>query len=254
MSEIKTFNFQVVSDLHLEFQIGFPNITPKSEFIFLLGDIGSPLKDNYWQFIENLSKKFMMVYIITGNHEYYGSTIDYIDNLINTKIKEYRNVVFLNGRKGGIFRIYDTIILGTTLWSYIPPEHMLEVKNKLNDYKYIQNFTPELCNIMFNDNVNWILETLQQFKYNPVIILSHHTPLINGTSLPQHENTPTNHAFSSDLSFILPRIHTWCYGHTHFNHPEGKFNFSNTQLISNQKGYGDKIIKYYDPNRVYKLT
>ena len=41
----------------------------------------------------------------------------------------YRNVVFLNGRKGGKTLIRDTLILGTTLWSYIPDRHVNEVAN-----------------------------------------------------------------------------------------------------------------------------
>jgi metallophosphoesterase superfamily enzyme len=63
--------FQIISDVHLEFDIKeiLKEIPSLTETICLLGDIGIPSRQDYKDFIKKMSENFKTVIIITGNHE-----------------------------------------------------------------------------------------------------------------------------------------------------------------------------------------
>lgn len=62
---------QIASDLHLEFG-QHVNITPHAPLLALLGDIGAPFQPHYADFLSTQSKQFEQVFVLLGNHEYYG--------------------------------------------------------------------------------------------------------------------------------------------------------------------------------------
>lgn len=68
------FTLQYASDLHLEMLKTIPDnlIVPSAPYLALLGDIASPFKPHYYNFLAQMSQQFRMVFIIAGNHEYYG--------------------------------------------------------------------------------------------------------------------------------------------------------------------------------------
>eukprot|EP01102_Stenamoeba_stenopodia_P018115 TRINITY_DN6603_c0_g1_i2.p2 TRINITY_DN6603_c0_g1~~TRINITY_DN6603_c0_g1_i2.p2 ORF type:complete len:183 (-),score=30.88 TRINITY_DN6603_c0_g1_i2:15-563(-) len=137
-------------------------------------------------------------------------------------------------------------IVGTTLWSYVPDENAKEVSMCLNDYHVISIVQPneKKRNLQVKDTVAFFQDELQYIKdqieeakreNQRVVVLTHHTPLMKGTSHPQYDGSSTNCAFSTDLSSILgPPIALWCFGHTHFSSEQ---ECKGTKVISNQLGY-----------------
>ena len=122
----------------------------------------------------------------------------------------------------------------------------------------------ENTNEIHRDHVYWLREKLREFYDREIIVLSHHTPCMTGTSDPIHEQQDTPnlmaHGFSTDLLDIIaefPRIRAWAYGHTHYNNRQccifedsDGTESTGTILVSNQYGYhgeGKKQINYaYD--------
>ena len=121
--------FQYYSDLHLEHQKQLINIELIQhiypENLILAGDIGNPYMKNYWDFLHNESKIFTRVFLICGNHEYYGSSILQTNAYIKRQLKlsGLKNVYFLDN---DVFQIDNIKIIGSTLWSYIPKEYEKE--------------------------------------------------------------------------------------------------------------------------------
>ena len=83
-----------------------------------------------------------------------------------------------------------------------------------------------------NEDLKYIQEQLEIAKAeNQVaIVLTHHTPLLKGTSAPQHTGTAIQPAFATDLSDLMGSpISVWCFGHT--VSPKFAFQFQNLSLI-----------------------
>lgn len=70
--------FQICSDLHLEFPhnrewLQANPLIPKAEILIIAGDTYYLDRDfSKLDFINKVSKDFKKVYLIPGNHEYYG--------------------------------------------------------------------------------------------------------------------------------------------------------------------------------------
>lgn len=248
--------FQYYSDLHIEHQKNLlPNITPLSnDYLFskdkykslsidydevtfikniiLAGDIGNPTTDIYWSFLKNINSLFDRCFLICGNHEYYGNDISYINKLINNNIQKYQlnKIYFLNNSSIS----FDSFkIIGSTMWNYISTQHKDEITNYMNDYKLIQNFNTDKCNLLHNQSVKYIESELNNTEL-PCIVVTHHAPSFNNTSHIKYKNNSTTHAFASNVEYLLNnhKCIQWIFGHTHHNdsnlHPK---------LKTNQLGY-----------------
>lgn len=203
--------------------------------LILAGDIGSPYQQNYWNFLTKMNDLFDNVFIICGNHEYYGSSIEEVNTQFKPYIQKLKlsKIHFLNN---DYIIQDDCMIIGTTLWSHIPEKAKQPVLDKLNDYKLIKNFNIEKNNDLHNQATSFIDTSLQkasELNIKHKIIITHHAPLMKGTSAPCFENEITTHAFSTDCIDLINKSSFWIYGHTHHNpiipiHPN---------LYTNQIGY-----------------
>jgi len=195
---------QFLSDLHEK----YIDIQPKADCLALLGDIGDPFTTYYEKFIDNISKKFKNVFIITGNREYYFRSIPETDEKITSICSKYENVHFLNNSS---VIVDGHLIVGSTLWTKIDAETAL----RINDFNHIRTSTMEFLNVETHNNIHkkaveYIEEQSKQDL--PTIILTHHAPIkeMNGNC----ENMPLWRAFCSDLSHIQGSIKVWLSGHT----------------------------------------
>jgi predicted phosphohydrolase len=247
-SYTKVHVFQYYSDLHIEHQPygTVPTIIPipdeKVDYepednlpiffvknLILAGDIGDPLTDEYWEFLKTVNDTFDNVFLICGNHEYYNTSIDYVNRLIQANISFYelKNVHFLNNSS---FMLDSSIkVVGSTMWSFIPEDNKKDVENYLNDYRLIQDFNTDKCNQLHKEAVNYIENELSKSKKN--VVITHHAPTFENSSNPIYKNQPTTCAFASSLEHLVDKASFWVYGHTHFN------GGNNKKLKSNQLGY-----------------
>lgn len=248
-SEIK---IQVISDTHFEslraepnWEIEFPIV---GDVLILAGDIGSPHSDGYWKFIQYCSKNCKLVLIVPGNHEFFGSTVEEIEQVMEAKAKLFNNVTIFQRKYVVLNNEY--VILGATLWSFIPSHLEKQMTEFAADFRPggIKNCTPQKFNEWFNRDKKWIEEGIKFFteRKMKIIIATHYLPIFNLCE-PKYVNSWTQHAFSTDLSYLFPYISYWCYGHVHYNPTDSNIltliAFPKLKFVFNQKGYPFNVPK-----------
>lgn len=240
-------SFQYISDLHIEFYTEKNpfDIQQCAEYLLLGGDIGNPFLESYRLFLENVSKRFNKIFIISGNHEYYKNYIDETDTQIRYICSLFSNVIFLQNES---YTINNNLkIFGTTLWSYIPSESEDIILSSISDYNFIKNFKPSISNNLHQIAVNALENEINNSEKNiNYIVLSHHIPLLNLIPQKYKYCGEINHAFASDLNIAKSeKIKAWVYGHTHTVSKIDKY-------YCNPVGYPDEN-KYWSMNETFTI-
>ncbi len=262
-------DIQIVSDIHAEFwsmKQKFNFIKPSAPILALLGDICCCGADDdfdiFKRFILEVVPLYEKIIFVSGNHEYYfnpskrtivptySNTIQGIDEKIKAFFKETSDKLhFLNNSALTVTGKKDTyIIVGSTLWSWIPDNQRINIQNSMNDYRYIyisdnkkiRKITAADIADMHLKNYKYIKSQITKAKKagQKVILLTHHKPYISET----YDPNGLDPAYESDLSALLDApVVLWGYGHTHIadNSVQGK-----TWVYSNPKGYPKQKTKY----------
>lgn len=302
-AETEPLRIQIASDLHIEFFQEDDNldflIEPKAPILALLGDIGYACTSQLRNFLLSQSDRFQEVWFLAGNHEYYNhhgtqySVTEQNEWLRNVAL-ERSNLRFLEQDRIEM-RNQSIVVLATTLWSDIPDHYLDQAEQFLNDYRLSYNHdptdnTPRLLRAnetrqWYRDNLEWLrgeLEVVfqknklvaQQQQQLPektnhpppqtkVVVLTHHTPLMIGTSAPQYEGKDSTQCFSSNLQSLLVHpyspIEVWACGHTHYNFDLSieKKNRSRknkaARVVSNQRGYQNRPKEEYRTDFVLEM-
>jgi hypothetical protein len=264
---------------------------PNAPTLALLGDIsnctyaeGRSILESFLKFY---SPSFDNILFLAGNHEYYCMShvvgghkivdavdITTVDSYLSSLSQKFSNFQYLNLTRVDIDGV---AILGCTLWSAIPdtnPRIQIMVESFLNDYRQIYVMDEEQyeyrvisgddTNAWFGQQVQWIQKELSKIEQDepntPVIVLTHHGPMLKGCSHPRYENQKPpelfrRHGFVSDLLPLLqgfPNLKAWFYGHTHYNNTRVLDN--GVLVSSNQRGYANHVLPDYKPGDVYEVN
>jgi predicted phosphodiesterase len=251
-------DFQIVSDLHLEVgsQYISYSIPATAPYLILAGDIGCLSEyDLYLAFLARIAPDFRKILLVLGNHEFYNLT--YEEGIEAGKRLEKESV--LNGKlvllHQGVFEVpnLSITILGCTLWSHIPNDSEAVVTSKVKDYKRIENWTVAQHNAARKSDLMWLIKETQAIQHKNLvrvmqetglqrhlIIVTHHAPLLKGTSKPEHESNPWTCAFATDVlndeRWGWDGVKWWVFGHTHFS-TEFREAGTGVRVVSNQRGY-----------------
>jgi predicted phosphohydrolase len=231
--------FQYVSDIHMEHGTEL-NITPQAPYLLLAGDIGYPYDPHYEAFLAHTAPKFLKVFLIMGNHEYWGYTLDDIHKRCAELETAISNLVILNNTA---FELTPELsIYGTTLWSHISNETL--VAKHVWDYRKIIDFTPKDAS-MIHQKARDTFKTLASKEPNRKwVILCHHIP---HTSLihESYNGNPLNEAYASNVEeFCATNVLAVVHGHTHKPHITGKY-------YCNPVGYPGQ--NTHDTNRTFEI-
>ncbi|CEP01489.1 unnamed protein product (mitochondrion) [Plasmodiophora brassicae] len=267
---------QVCSDLHLEVWRGtsWPRklvwelmIKPAAPYLALVGDITTPGifrivgaesdVDNLAAFLRWLSRRFVRVFFVIGNHELFsksrrypslpGQSASAILKTISDICDSIPGVELLNRRSV----VVDNVrVIGATLWSDIDVDSqpiVALVENSIGDYHriFVEKDDGELRLLKVSDTVEWHRQDaafIQEELYEAErlgqrsLVLTHHAPWRAGTCKPEFANSQLNCAFASDIRFLdIGTVHTaWVHGHTHWN---SRQIIGGSVLVSNQLGY-----------------
>lgn len=237
--------FQLLSDLHLEIKPFTLEKNEEAECLILAGDIGDPTQDNYKDLLKLASTLYKYVFVIKGNHECYGFNLQKTGEKISRTVDDYSNIFYLNRKS---VDIEDNIrVLGTTLWSDISDDQRSDIGCFLSDFRRIKEWNIENNNHEHFKDVKFIKNEINRALEDnkKLLIITHHAPIINGTSRNEHKSSPLSSAFCTDLRklFVKP-ISTWVFGHTHHS---CKLLIDDIPLLSNQRGYGDEENTGFDP-------
>jgi Icc-related predicted phosphoesterase len=220
-----------VSDFHLDFHnISFfedyiNNIPKKVDTLIMAGDIS-----NMNQIDSNIKmacEEFNDVIMVAGNHEYYNSNLDYVNDHLRYISQNITNFHFLNRNK---ITINDQSFIGCTLWFNDVPENY-SYNHYLNDFHLIQEFD-EWVYIENNKNNQYLKENTTQDD----IVITHHAPSFKSVH-ERFKGSPLNHFFvSKEGEDIIkennPKI--WIHGHMH---DPLDYMIKNTHVIANPIGY-----------------
>lgn len=152
--------FQINSDLHLEAgqQYSSFHIAPSADYLVLGGDIGRLIDyDKFLKFLEVQTKQFEKVFLVLGNHEFYGNTFNAGLEVARKIEKEpclNGKMILLHQKRYDIPNVPVTI-LGCTLWSKIPQHATDVVKEKVKDFQKIEGWTIDDHNAAHDSDLSY---------------------------------------------------------------------------------------------------
>ncbi|KAJ4260499.1 hypothetical protein NW762_007240 [Fusarium torreyae] len=246
---------QIMSDLHLELnrQYATFDFPVKAPLLVLGGDIGRLVDyDMFLTFLARQTARFEKVFLVLGNHEFYE--MSYEDGIEKAKKLEKEEVLegklVLLDRNRWDDPDSKLTIVGATLWSNIHPSAAEIVALRVSDYKLISGWSVDKHNDCHARDLAYLTETVTELNELPpesqrnVLLVTHHAPIVNGASRPEHAKAPYKTAFSTDViqarEFMLG-VAVWMFGHTHFT---TEFQKGGVRVVANQRGY---VLGYKGP-------
>lgn len=233
---------QYCSDLHLEFPENYSwlqknPLIPKGDVLLIGGDtfhLNKKFKD--LSFFDIISKQYKMVFLIPGNHEFYGGKDANLGLEFNYELKIRGNIFLVNNTT----RIIDDVeFIFSTLWSKIEKQ-VESVRNSMNDFYQIkfQNrlLTVEDYNLLYERSWEFLQPQLHKKSNYKKVVVTHHLPS-KECNIEKFKNSPNNEGFCVDLTqdIIYSDVSHWIYGHSHGN--KSSFKIGNTTMHTNQLGY-----------------
>ncbi len=234
-------SFQIVSDLHLEYNGAgaMKDIIPKAENLILAGDIGCPEQCSFSGFMSYVSNNWKNIIYVAGNHEYYDQsgrrTKNRTDELISDTIRQYKNIRFLNNSSCVIDHVK---FIGSTLWCDPLGDKNYYTALIHDDYGEISNKTLQSWN---HTSINYLRNELENKDTNYInCVITHFLPLMNkdvpNSKYPVREVIDTY--FGNKLYDILPLSDAWVSGHTHQSFI---IDYYGAKWVCNPYGYKNEI-------------
>lgn len=214
--------FQYASDLHLEFrserQVAalIDSLQRHAPYLVLAGDVGDPFRPSYALLLTAAASRFDRVFLIAGNHEFYGTSLGEAAARIREVVSALPNVHFLDN-EAFTHPSLPVHVFGGTMWSHVTDEEQTSVEAILNDYARIRGFgvqTSRNEHMAFVDLLEAELDARREDD-KPFLVISHYLPLLRLIH-PRYRDSAVNSAFATDVRLAEdPRIASWIYGHTH---------------------------------------
>jgi phosphoribosyl 1,2-cyclic phosphodiesterase len=160
------------------------------------------------------SEKFDKVFVIAGNHECYGTTVQEALIRIDGVCSERPDVlIHMHNRS---YNLDGYRILGTTLWSDLEKMNR-DIAKFIADFRCIDDFTTATYRRHHETDLHWLTGALEQCTRDrkEAIVLTHHAPTFVKTSDPRNSGSALSNAFATNLRFLMgPTVPLWCSGHT----------------------------------------
>jgi len=233
-----------MSDLHLEVGKHYATFTfpATAQYLVLAGDIGClDDYDDYLAFLARQTARYARVFLVLGNHEFHTHRT-FASGL--ALARQLERDPRLHGRLSLLHRsrveIEDGAItlLGCTLWSSIPETAKAAVQARVKDYSMIRDWSVDLHNAAHDADLDWLRRELRALDpaNKVVVVVTHHAPIIHGTSKPAYVDSPWTSAFATNvlLSGDWSSVDYWVHGHTHHS---TDLDVGSTKVVSNQLGY-----------------
>jgi predicted phosphodiesterase len=209
--------FQVLSDLHLEFLKKAPEMPVIGEYLILAGDIGYAGSSIWREFLRGCRQKYKHIYYIAGNHEFYNGV--YGERLRIMREEAGDNLTFLEKDVADVPGT-SLRILGTTLWTDVPPEESYAVSTMMSDYRKIRYSGRGLkvidTNYMHQESRKFLEKEIDRCieEGKQAIVVTHHLPSFEMVA--DKYKLENNYGFASACDeLIRPPVKLWVCGHSH---------------------------------------
>lgn len=168
----------------------------------------------------------MPIVFVAGNHEFYGFDVP-------RRLEQLRDMTGVALLENDEYQqgFGEPLIAGATLWTDFnggDPVAMDIAHRGMNDYRYIEDFTPDDALKMHHESLDYLRNS------NADVIVTHHAPH-SGSVHSRYKGQLLNYAFFSDVLETFdnpPRL--WVHGHCHDNF---SYRVGKTTVICNPHGY-----------------
>lgn len=238
----RMFRIQYVSDLHLEMYekptIFSDLVTPNARYLALAGNIGQTTSPVFRTFLSYVSDNWERVFYVSGNHEYYAPlpaskwkhhaprSIHDTHNDLRELVSVYKNIHFLDATSPSYFCEEENVaVVGSTLWSHVPDEQLVDAKLEMNDYTYIPYKNSDSLRPLHPNDTNHFHEyerrvldyQIEHWKRRgaDVCVITHHMPSYSLISS-RFKKYRLNCCYASSCEDLMKHhVKAWIYGHTH---------------------------------------
>ena len=237
---------QYLSDLHFEF--GSKNYlldkiaSCESDVLVIAGDLHS--SKGIIQSLHEFSSMKKHIIFIPGNHEYYHSTKQYVDDQL-TQFDDHPYIHVLNN---DVWEYDNVVFIGSTGWWTMNAAK--DAVKLMNDYIYIHDIIPA------NNGLDWGWESYEFFRSNlakydkrltgkTIVCVSHNAPSILSID-PEFEGDSLNPCFANNWQNLIfwYKPDFWIHGHMHSSKD---YKLDDTRVIANSYGYeGHSLNKNFE--------
>jgi len=271
---------QIASDLHIEsrgakWTAAADRIERVAPYLALLGDVGCLAPGSsgfarYSKFLRDCSERWERVFLVLGEHEFYGMDVLTAKHAAASLAAELGNVTVMDrtrvdleipAKAGDCEKKMERVaLIGATLWSRIDPSLSGYVASAVDDYSLVRisgwNLRPSDTAMWHADDASWIEGEIDACRWHaggPVraIVLTHHAPMVAEDANGGGDDPLLRCARETDLSRLMgPHVEAWFHGHTHRS---GRRVVGGTLVASNQRGRGDGSDCGFDRSFVHRL-
>lgn len=248
---------QIVSDLHLEFlpvHLIYQLTECDSDVLVIAGDLHTSRG-----IIRALEEVFRYVnkhiVLVPGNHEYYYSTKQHVDEVLQEHFADHEYIHVLNN---SIWEHKNTIFLGSTGWW--TANAAKDVVHLMNDYNYIYDLVPANCGLDWGwESHNFFVENLKKYdKRNifgknitnkTVVCVTHNAPSLHSIDK-EFEGDELNPCFANAWADLMMdyKPDFWIHGHIHSSK---EYKIDETLVICNPYGYsGCSLNAKFNPCKI----
>lgn len=216
----------ICSDLHCEFHADagcglIVDALPAADVAVVAGDLA--VGEGVRAALELLSQKYPQVVYVAGNHEYYNSSLQAVEQ--TRRSLALQNVHWLENE---VAEIDGVRFVGCTLWF---GWHREEFEDRISDFRAIA----ELRKWVHSKNLE-SLKFLSTHATSDSIVVTHNAPSSRSLE-PRRPDAPLNCFYvCAEAEEVLlkqaPRL--WIHGHTHRS---CDYRLGKTRVISNPFGY-----------------
>lgn len=229
--------FQVMSDLHLEFQpdLGgylIASLPVEAETLILAGDCFSGAhRGNYCEFFQMFAEKWKNVFYVFGNHDFYGGSPQAVAMEMKKASILTPGFEILTREKSHL--VEGVEVLGCTMW-FPNTQGYNENKKYMTDFRVINDFD------------SWVgpehqadlayLESKATRGQIPQLVVTHHLPHERSID-PRFKRSALNAFFYAPEAQPLVEnggFRVWVHGHTH---APCDYTVNDTRVVCNPRGY-----------------
>ncbi len=241
---------QYLSDLHIEFgsqHLLYAMQNCESDVIVIAGDLYT-----YKGIIKTLQdigtfSKQHIVYV-PGNHEYYRSSKQYVDELLVEHFQDHPNVHVLNN---AVWEYNGVVFLGSTGWWTMDKAY--EAVKALTDYEWINDLKPAKNGLDWGwESYKFFNENLKKYYGKTVVCVSHNAPALKSID-EGFKDDPLNPCFANAWEHLMlwykPAV--WIHGHMHTSK---EYMLDKTLVLRNPYGYMSRAVnKQFDPCKIVEV-
>lgn len=248
---------RLLSDLHLEGNNFYYEYIGE-DIVVLAGDIHT---QNRHRFLLDQIPQNVKVLFVSGNHEYYSGTFEYVNGFFYELQSEYTNFNFLENEN---IVIGDVDFFGGTMFTDFSLHNdallaKLLAQINIADFTWIKRLDKngETRRWVTQDHINQHILFKQKLdawldnsKSKKKVVISHFVPSVQCIS-PRFAGNRLNPYFTVDMSEYNGKVDAWLFGHTHDAYD---INIGGTRYVCNPHGYAYEFNgNGFNPNLIIEL-